>query len=300
MIEIKNVSKSFEANTALENLTVTINTGEIFGLVGTNGSGKSTLLRMISGVLKPDRGEILIDGEPVYENEAKKQEICFLADNGYTPGGETPLSLAKTYSVFYPKFDMNRFRHLLESLKLSEKAKLRTFSKGMKKQVSVLLGVCTGTKILLCDETFDGLDPVIRQTVKSLFATEMIDREFTPVIASHNLRELEDVCDNLAFLHNGALVYADSLIGIKTGMQKIQCVAGSEEKENALLSKLNCLKTERHGSMMILVVKGERQEIQELAKTVDPVYFEVVPLSLEEMFIDEMEVAGYDFKNIFK
>lgn len=299
MIDIQDVSKTFEDINALDDLSMKINKGEIFGLVGTNGSGKSTLLRLIAGVLKPDAGSITIDGEGVYENEAIKSQICFLSDTGFTPSGATPLGLAKTYSVFYPDFDLGRFKSLLDKIGLGGDRKLRGFSKGMKKQVSVLLGICTNTKILLCDETFDGLDPVMRQTVKGLFATEMLDRDFTPVIASHNLRELEDICDRVGLLHDGCVVYADDLLGMKSQIHKLQCVPGSEEKERKLLGSIKSLKTERHGTMLTIVCKGEREEILKAAEAVEPVYCELVALSFEEIFIDEMEVAGYEFKDLF-
>lgn len=298
MININDVDKCFEGIRAADALSLTIKKGEIYGLVGTNGSGKSTLLRMMAGVLRPDSGSITYNGEEVFENEAVKSRICFLSDTGFTPGGATPLSLSRTYEVFYPRFDKERFRRMLSKAGLEEKRKLRTFSKGMKKQVSVLLGICTNTDVLLCDETFDGLDPVMRQTVKGLFATEMLDRDFTPVIASHNLRELEDICDRVGLLHNGCVIYANDLTAMKSQIHKLQFVAGSEEKEKKILSAIKSLKTHRHGSMVTVICKGDKDEVLEAARAADPVFCELIPLSFEEIFIDEMEVAGYEFQDI--
>lgn len=299
MINIKNVSKAFEGITAIKDISMDIKEGEIFGLVGTNGSGKSTLLRMIAGVLKPDNGEVLYDGKSVYENTEVKSNICFLADTGYMPGSATPDDLAKTYKIFYPDFDKGRFTDYLGKIGLDGKRKIRTFSKGMKKQVSVILGICSNTKVLLCDETFDGLDPVMRQTVKSIFATEMLDRKFTPVIASHNLRELEDICDNIGFLHDGKVIYSSSLEQLRLGIQKVQCVIEDAGKEKQLLGRLKVIKSKRNGSMLTIVVRGERQEILNIVNEYSPAFAEAMPLSLEEIFIDEMEVSGYDFKDIF-
>ena len=299
MINIKNVSKDFEGISAIENISMDIKDGEIFGLVGTNGSGKSTLLRMIAGVLKPDKGEVLYDGKPVYENTEVKSNICFLSDTGYMPGSATPDDMAKTYKIFYPDFDRERFTDYLGKIGLDGKRKMRTFSKGMKKQVSVILGICTNTKVLLCDETFDGLDPVMRQTVKSIFATEMMDREFTPVIASHNLRELEDICDNIGFLHNGKVIYSSSLEQLRLGIQKVQCVLNDTGKEQQLMGRLKVIKSKKNGSMLTIVVRGERQDILSIVNEYSPAFAETMPLSLEEIFIEEMEVSGYDFKDIF-
>lgn len=302
MIEIKNVSKGFEECgriQALHCLSLKINEGEIFGLVGTNGSGKSTLLRMIAGILKPDKGEVTVDGAGVFENPEIKSKVCFLSDSGYTYPNASASDMAGVYKMYYPGFDMDRFTGMINKIGLDPRRKLRTFSKGMKKQVLVLLGICTNTKYLLCDETFDGLDPVMRQTVKSLFATEMLDRTFTPVIASHSLRELEDICDNIGILHNGSVVLSESLTDLKLGVLKFQCVFDDENKERELLRGVNVLKSEKHGTMMTVVVKGEKKDISEKIESLKPVYYEMMPLSLEEIFIDEMGVNGYDFKNLY-
>ena len=187
MIEINNLIKEFDGFKAVNGITTTIEEGHVFGLVGTNGAGKSTLLRMISGVLKPTEGTVIVDGENVYDNAGIKKEIFYISDEQYFPCS-TPADLERYYKSMYENFDSARFAELLEKFGLDKNRRINTFSKGMKKQLSVIIGVCANTKYLLCDETFDGLDPVMRQAVKKVFIAAMEDRNMTPIIASHNLR----------------------------------------------------------------------------------------------------------------
>ena len=298
MIEVKGVSKRFGDICAVQPLTMQIREEEVFGLIGTNGAGKSTLLRLMAGVLKADEGEILIDGVPVYENPAAKQQICFLPDTGYFPVSATPESMLKFYATLYPDFRTERAKDLLTKVRLDPRRKIRTFSKGMKKQLSVILGVCTGAKYLLCDETFDGLDPVMRQAVKSIFATEMIDRPFVPVIASHNLRELEDICDHVGLLHQGGILLSENLEEAKCHTQKVQCVLKDPAEEEKLLAAFDIITKEKRGSMLTFVARGTNTEIMDAIGRMDPVFAESIPLTLEEIFIAETEVAGYDINAI--
>ncbi len=300
MIELKNVTKSFQGSPALSQVTAEIQDGLIFGLVGSNGAGKSTLLRLISGILKPEEGEILLDRKPIYENPEVKSQLCFLSDTvTYFPNA-TPESMGNYYWLAYPAFDRERYQALLQKFNIPVKKKLQTFSKGQKKQVSLLLGFCTGTRYLLCDETFDGLDPVIRQAVKSLFASELLKREFTPVIASHNLRELEDICDRVGLLHQGSLLFARDLDSMKCSLCKMQCVIPDHAKEEQLLSELSILQYEKNGSLLTVTTRGSREDVLRCAEEKEPLFAEVLPLSLEEIFISETEVAGYDIKNLIQ
>ena len=212
MIEIKNLAKSFEKVRAIDHVSARIEEGHVFGLIGTNGAGKSTFMRMLSGVLKPDEGEILVDGEPVWDNPAVKEKLFYISDDQYFFKSGTPRDMLKLYRTFYPAFDGEKWRELLHRMGLEENRKINTFSKGMKKQLSILCGVCANTKYLLCDETFDGLDPVMRQAVKALFAREIDARSLTPVIASHNLRELEDICEYVGLLHRGSIMAQSATI----------------------------------------------------------------------------------------
>ena len=299
MIEISHVSKKFDSILAVDDLTAHIEKGQVFGLVGTNGAGKSTLLRMLSGVLRPDTGSLTLDGKTIYNNSVVKQEICFLSDSGYYFPNATPADMADYYALLYPNFDRTRFDGFLKLLELDPRRKMNTFSKGMKKQVAVFLGIASGARCLLCDETFDGLDPVVRQAVKGIFAAEILDRDFTPVIASHNLRELEDICDHVGLLHKGRILLSEDLEDMKFHTQKVQCVLPNPVLERELLEDLEVVRTGRSGSLMTIVARGTGEEVMDKVNRRNPIYAEILPLSLEEIFISETEVAGYDIKDIF-
>ena len=297
MIEMKGISKKFDQIQAVSKVSGEIREGSVFGLVGTNGAGKSTCLRMMSGILKADEGEVLVDGQDIYENEEMKREIFFISDDQYYFPNSTPKEMMEYYRMFYPCFDEKRFEELAKKFGLEMGRRINTFSKGMKKQVSVLLGVCANTKYLLCDETFDGLDPVMRQAVKSIFALEIMNRNFTPVIASHNLRELEDICDHVGLLHKGGILLSKDLEEMKSNIQKLQCVVAEEEKMS-LLQELDILQMEQRGSLLTLTVRGEREKIEAILRGKNPVFYEILPLTLEEIFISETEVVGYDVKSL--
>lgn len=296
MIELLNLEKSFDDIKAVNRVSLNILDGEVFGLVGTNGAGKSTILRIISGVIMPDEGIVLVDKRPVYDNPEVKRDIFYISDDQYFLPNSTPEEMATFYENIYPGFDKLRFHKLCSGFGLDVKRRINTFSKGMKKQVSILLGICAGTKYLLCDETFDGLDPVVRQGVKSLFAGEMADRGMTPIIASHNLRELEDICDHIGLLHQGGVILSEDIEDMKIKMQKVQCVFASEEDEKKALEGLNVLLHETRGRLHTITIRGEREEIEAAFSRGNPIFFEVLALSLEEIFISETEVVGYDIR----
>ncbi|MBQ9141570.1 MAG: ABC transporter ATP-binding protein [Lachnospiraceae bacterium] len=299
MIEIKNISKRFDNLLALDNVTATIEEGHVFGLIGTNGAGKSTLLRNLCGILKPDTGSVLIDGQEVYENVEAKSKLFYISDDQYFFTGGTPIDMLNYYNVLYPAFDKERFFKLLEVLQLDKNRRINTFSKGMKKQLSVLLGICAGTKYLLCDETFDGLDPVMRQAVKSLFIKEIEERNLTPIIASHNLRELEDICEYVGLLHKGGILFTQDLEHMKLGIFKLQCVFRNDETREALKKQFTLLQEERRGSLYTMTMRGSSEELDTYMETLNPVFYERLPLSLEEIFISETEVQGYDFTSLY-
>lgn len=298
MIEIRNVTKAFDSIKAVDNVSVSIKENTVFGLIGTNGAGKSTVLRMVAGVLEPDEGEIAIDGIPVYDNMEAKSKIYFIADEPYFFTNSNAMDMQKYLSTVYPEFATEDFYNYLVNFGLDKKRKINTFSKGMKKQLALLCGVCSNAKYLLCDETFDGLDPVMRQGIKSIFASEMEKRGMTPVIASHNLRELEDICDHVGLLHKGGVLLSKDLEDMKCNIQKIQCVFSSPEDESKVISSLDIMKNEKRGSLNTLTVRGNKAEILAIFATVNTVFFEALPLSLEEIFISETEVVGYDIKKL--
>ena len=298
MIELKNLTKTFGGIEAVKDVNVTIKEGAVFGLIGTNGAGKSTTLRMMAGVLKPDDGLVLVDNMPVYDNMHAKAKLFFIADEPYFFTNAAPRDMEKYYSSVYRSFDRESFYLYLSNFGLNSRRKINTFSKGMKKQLSIIAGLCAKTKYLYCDETFDGLDPVMRQGVKSIFAKEMEEREFTPIIASHNLRELEDICDHVGLLHQGGVLLSKDLEEMKCNIQKVQCVFSSKEEEARMLAQLETVKLERRGSLLTLTVRGTREEIIAMFAAADCLFHEVLPLSLEEIFISETEVKGYDIKKL--
>lgn len=298
MIEVTNISKSYADILAVDRVSVQMREDTVFGLIGTNGAGKSTVLRMIAGVLKADEGSIMVDGIPVFDHVEAKKRIFFIADEPYFFANANAMEMEKYFSTVYGEFRREDFYRYLESFGLDKKRKINTFSKGMKKQLALLCGICSGARYLLCDETFDGLDPVMRQGIKSIFAKEMENRGLTPIIASHNLRELEDICDHVGLLHKGGVLLSKDLEDMKCNIQKVQCVFSTEEDKKKGMEGIHIIKKEERGSLHTLTVRGSREEIIGHFATVDTVFFEALPLSLEEIFISETEVAGYDVKKL--
>ena len=298
MIEVKECSKAFDTVKAVNKATLDVGVREVFGLVGSNGAGKSTLLRMMAGIIKPDEGEIQIDGMPVYENEEAKKLFFYISDDSYFPANYTAMDLVRFYRNFYPQFRTRFFHELMEQFHLEENRRIATFSKGMKKQVLVIIGVCAATKYLFCDETFDGLDPVMRQAVKSLFASEIMNREFTPVIASHNLRELEDVCDHVGIMNHGKIIIERSLFDLHGNISKIQvaCQTGMPK----LPKEFEVLHMSNSGRVYTMIVKGNPREVAAAIQTEGDhlAIVDILPLTLEEIFIYEMGGLGYEVKDI--
>ena len=297
MIEVRNLTKRFGDIVAVDHINATIRDGSVFGLIGTNGAGKSTFLRIMSGVLRPDEGSVTIDGKEVYEDIQVKSRFFYISDDQYFFSNSTPEEMMTFYRTVYPKFNKERFIHLMESFGLDRRRKINTFSKGMKKQAAVICGVCAGTDYLFCDETFDGLDPVMRQTVKSIFMGDMQERNMTPIIASHNLRELEDICDHVGLLHKGGILLSKDLGDMKLNLHKIQCVLQPGRKAEDIQG-LEIINTEERGSLLTLTVRGGRDQVEAAMHSCEPIFAEIIPLSLEEIFISETEVAGYDIKKL--
>ncbi len=298
MIEALKVSKQFDGMKAVDQVSVTMKEGNVFGLIGTNGAGKSTLLRMISGVMKPDQGSIKLDGMEVYENTKAKSLFFYISDEQFFFNNATPRDMKLFYRGIYKAFDSERFDTLMKQFDLDQRRKINTFSKGMKKQVSVICGICAGTKYILCDETFDGLDPVMRQAVKSIFMKEMTERNMTAVITSHNLRELEDICDHIGLLHKGGILLSKDLYDMKLNVQRVQCVFKNPEDQEQVFGGLEVLKSEQRGNLYTVTVRGTEDEIAGRLRQADPIFSEVLPLTLEELFISETEVVGYDVKKL--
>lgn len=297
MIKATNLSKTFGDIKAIDCINATIKSGSIFGLIGSNGAGKSTFMRMIAGVYSPDNGSITLDETDIFDNSQLKGRIFYISDEQYFFPNGTPQEMKNYYKMFYPQFDEQRYLHLMKGFSLDETRKIRTFSKGMKKQISVIYAVCSGADYILCDETFDGLDPVARQGVKSLLANDVMDRNLTPILASHNLRELEDICDHVGLLHKGGILFSKDLDEMKLGIHKIQCVlkgdTAAEEFEG-----IDILSKEVRGSLVSITARGEQAEIEAKINLLNPIFLETLPLTLEEIFISETEASGYDLKKL--
>ena len=298
MIRIENLSKKFDSTLALDGLNMNVPSGSVYGLVGTNGAGKTTIIKHLAGVLRQNSGTIQYDDEDIWENEALKSRIGVIHDELYFPSGYSLKDMRRMYKSAYPKWNDERFHEMTRIMKLDETRRIKTFSKGMKKQLSIILGLSAMTKYIFCDETFDGLDPVMRQAVKSLFASDMAEREFTPIIASHNLRELEDICDTVGLLHKGGMLMSEDLDEVKGDVHKIQVVFPQDTDTESMTERLRILENEKRGSLLTLIVRGREKEIKDILSEGNPVFMESLPLSLEEIFITSTGVEGYDIKKI--
>ena len=298
MITLTKVSKRFDDVWAVNNVSLTMQEGNVFGLIGTNGAGKTTLLRMVAGIMKPDGGQVFIDNKPVFDNENAIKDVYFIPDEPFFFRNANGKDMEKYLKTVYENFDSHAFYDYLEKFSLDKNRKISTFSKGMQKQMAIICGLCANTKYLICDETFDGLDPVMRQGIKAIFANHMEERGLTPIIASHNLRELEDICDTVGLLHKGGVILSKDLLEMKCNIQKIQCVFATEEEENKAMQKLAVLQKEKRGMLCTMTVRGSKEEIQAAFTGLDTVFYEILPLSLEEIFISETEVVGYDIKKL--
>ena len=294
MISVKNLTKKFDGVCALENVTCTIQNGCIYGMVGSNGAGKSTFLRTIAGVYKPDGGEALLDGEKIFENPAAKAKIAYVADELYYLPAASLKRMGKLYKSLYPQFDNDQFKALIKELELPETRGINTFSKGMRRQALTALALCTKPDYIFFDETFDGLDPVMRNYIKKLICKDVVDRGATAIITSHSLRELEDTCDQLALLHKGGLILESDVQNLKTSQYKIQ-IAFLEEYDKSKFEGINIVHFVKHGSVSNLIVKGDRDETVAKMKAMNPILLDVLPLTLEEVFTYEMEALGYSF-----
>lgn len=306
MIELKQTVKKFDGYTALDGVDLKIEKGTAFGLLGSNGAGKSTILRLLSGIYKQEAGEVIIDGESVYDNPAVKQKVFFINDETVQFGSFTLKKLKDYYKSYYPSFSEETFETLRRRINLPLNKKINTFSKGMKRQAIVIVGLACKTDYLLLDEAFDGLDPTMRIIVKRMLVDAMLDRQLTTVISSHNLKEINEVCDTAALLHNGKIVFSREIDSLKSEVHKIQVVFPKNEdgtpaeytKEQLAAEGLNILHFERSQSIYYIIARGEEAELTAYFEPKSPLLLEMIPLTLEEVFIYELEVLGYDSNDI--
>ncbi len=302
MIELKNVTKAFKAHKALDNVDMTINKGSVYGLLGSNGAGKSTILRLLSGIYRQEGGEVLIEGKPVYDNVELKQRIFFINDETVQFTSYTLNDLKDLYKSYYPNFSEEIFEKLKTKINLPTNRKISTFSKGMKRQAIFIIALACNTDYLLLDEAFDGLDPTMRIIVRQMLVDAMIERNLTVVISSHNLKEMNDLCDTVGLLHNGKIIFSSELDNLKGDIHKLQLAFSDNTqeitREQLEETGLEILHFEKNMSVYHIIVKGDIDTVKAAFAVKKPTIFDIVPLTLEEIFIYEMEVLGYDYSDI--
>ena len=295
MIEVKNVIKSFDGFRALNGLTINVPTGAIYGLVGPNGAGKSTIIRHITGIYRQDEGEVLVNGEPVYENTNIKKDIAYIPDDVFFFTQSTIKDMMKFYKGVCPTFSVERYEKLRRAFELNENSKMRSLSKGMQKQAAFWLMVSMCPKVLVLDEPVDGLDPVMRRQVWSILMADVAENGTTVLVSSHNLRELEDVCDHVGIMSKGKLLLERNLSDLQDNIAKVQLALADER---ALPSELNVLHHSSTGRLQTIIVRGKAEEITNQLAACEPLFMDVIPLSLEEIFIYELGGEHYEVKDI--
>ena len=297
MIEMKNVVKTFDGFTALDGACVSVPDGGVYGLVGPNGAGKSTIIRHLTGIYRPDSGEVLVEGAPVYENPEKKALIAVIPDDWYYFPSATIADMMKFYRGFYPAFDMARYEKFREVFSLPEKTPIRRMSKGMQKQAAFWLTMCCRPRYLILDEPVDGLDPVMRRQVWSLMMSDVSEHGTTVLVSSHNLRELEDVCDHVGIMNKGRVLLERSLSDLQDNIVKLQAVWRTGEVP-VLPGQLQVLHTSHVGRVYTYIVRGRAEDVTGQLEQFKPLMLEALPLSLEEIFIYELGGEQYAVKEI--
>ncbi len=299
MIQVNHLKKSFDGFVALNGVDMHVGKGEIYGLVGPNGAGKTSLIRHMTGVYRPDEGDVLIDGEPVYENRKIKEKMAYIPDDLFYFMQADTLAMKRFYKGIYPSFDEKLFYRMQEYFPgIDVKRNIRRLSKGMQKQVAFWLAICCKPEILILDEPVDGLDPVMRRQIWSMIMSEVAEHEMTVLVSSHNLRELEDVCDHVGMMHHGQILIERSLSDLQGNITKIQVACQSGVPK--LPENFEVLHMSNTGRVYTLIVRGNPNEAQR-ALCMDgshPVIVDVLPLTLEEIFIYEMGGADYEIKDI--
>ena len=298
MIATKNFTKIFDGKTAVDNLDISIEKGRIYGLVGTNGSGKSTFLRTVSGVYYADGGTVTVDGQEVFENVEAKSKVFFVSDDMYFLPNSSIEDMSKLYKNIYPTWNQEKYDNLTNKFPLEKNKKVKNFSKGMKRQAAIILALSCQPQYLLLDEAFDGLDPVIRVAVRKLIADEVLERQMTVIISSHNLRELEDFCDMVGILHNGRLIMQHAMDAIGDRYCKAQVAVDKNGIALDNLQNEKIMSVKKSGSIYTVVCAMSCDEAEKFLGRFNPVFMDFIPLTLEEVFVYEMEAIGYDTNNI--
>ena len=298
MIIAENLGKKFRNKTVIRQMNCAIKEGSIYGLVGANGAGKSTFLRMLAGVYQPSEGKAEINGEAVFDNANIIKEIVFIPDELYFFPNYNFRMMADYYASLYEHFDRHRFQMLCDHFKLDTEARIQNFSKGMKRQGALILALSTRAHYFFFDETFDGLDPVMRSLVKSVLSEDVAQRSSTVLLTSHNLRELEDLCDHMGLLVEGRIMFESDIDSLKTEMFKVQIALPDKTFDRDEFRQLKVLYYKKSGSIATMIVKGDRELVTDVLRSKQPIILDLLPLSLEEVFIYEMEGYGYEFDSL--
>ncbi len=297
MIEVEGVSKQFQELEALKDVSLSVHKGSIYGLVGSNGAGKTTLLKLLAGIYRQNSGALTIDSQPVFENDAIKTRTAFIPDLLYFFPNFSVQDVAHFHAGIYPQWNQARFEKLRSVFNIEVKRRIKTLSKGMQRQIAFWMSLALMPDVMILDEPIDGLDPVMRQKVKNLIIQDVAEREMTVMISSHNLRDLEDICDNIGILHQGEMLIQKDLDDLKADVHKIQ-IAFSGDVPPTLLQDMPALYQEKRGSVLILIVRGVYEDIIRSMQSYHPAVLDILPLTLEEIFIYEMGDHGYEIKNI--
>ena len=295
MIEVRNVMKEFDGFRALDDMSMTVPTGSVYGLVGPNGAGKSTIIRHLTGIYRQDAGEITIDGAPVFENPEVKRRIAYIPDDIFYYANASIREMMDFYRSIYPHFDAERFKKLADVFGLDPKRQMRRLSKGMQKQAAFWIAVSLRPEILILDEPVDGLDPVMRRRIWSIIMADVAENGTTVLVSSHNLRELEDVCDSVGIMNKGKIMIERSLNELQENIVKIQLALPDGE---SLPEGLDILHKSNTGRLQSLIMHGTQEELTEKLQSAHPLFIDAVPLTLEEIFIYELGGADYEVKDI--
>ncbi len=298
LIELNKLTKKFDKVTAVDNMSLSVSTGSVVGLVGSNGSGKSTLLRLLAGVYQPNSGEVLIDGQKLFDNPAAKGQCYFIPDFPYFYNNSTINNTAFLYRKLYPNWSEEQFARFCTVFPIDSNARIINMSKGMQRQAALILALSTCPRYLFLDEIFDGLDPVVRHLLKKILIDHVAEHNMTVIIASHNLRELEDLCDRICLMHRGQMLMERDIDSLRMCFRKVQVAFSQVPDKPNIFEGINVINVWRNGNVFNVTIRGTEDDFMPQLHALNPAYISAMPLTLEEIFISEMGAAGYDINSI--